>query len=327
MTTNGCQELNHMVDFDLAQVRSFVAVADQRSFRRAAATLAITQQALSKRVKRLEQRLGERLFARTRHDVRITEAGSRFLPHARNLLRIGAEAIASVQLQPEVLRVDVWGQDLPPERLLIAMTEAEPALLLALSMRSDLHSALEALKRSEIDATFGRVNDLAEPWPSRLSYRMAILTPVRALVARAHPLARADVVTPDDIRPYGLGLPGEHMPAEVIGWIHRYADWFDIPLSSGEDSMPVNVAVSTVFDNGANPSDYIRIPIEPRPCFPWYAVWRSDDAHRGVRLLNDAISDSEDTAQWLSFDPNRDWLPDVDISLMRRDMSQTLQTA
>jgi DNA-binding transcriptional LysR family regulator len=46
------------VDLDLANVRAFVAVVEQRHFGRAAATLHLTQQALSKRVARLEARSG-----------------------------------------------------------------------------------------------------------------------------------------------------------------------------------------------------------------------------------------------------------------------------
>ena len=74
------------MDLDLTQVRAFVVAADQLHFGRAAAQLFLTQQALSKRISRLEQALGEQLFVRGSRGVELSDAGRRFLPHARSLL-------------------------------------------------------------------------------------------------------------------------------------------------------------------------------------------------------------------------------------------------
>lgn len=62
-------------------VETFLAVAKQRSFRRAAAALGVTPSAVSQAVRALEARLGAALFARTTRNVGLTEAGQRF--HAR----------------------------------------------------------------------------------------------------------------------------------------------------------------------------------------------------------------------------------------------------
>src|SRR4051812_3959838 len=75
------------VDLDLAQVRAFVAVVDEGTFGKAAPSLAVTQQALSKRVSRLESHLG-RLLERQPGGIRLTPAGERFLPVARQLLEL-----------------------------------------------------------------------------------------------------------------------------------------------------------------------------------------------------------------------------------------------
>lgn len=71
------------MDLDVAQVRAFVRTAEELHFGRAAGTLAISQQALSKRIARLESLLGTELFQRGGNGVRLTEAGQRFLPPAR----------------------------------------------------------------------------------------------------------------------------------------------------------------------------------------------------------------------------------------------------
>ncbi|TNE42006.1 MAG: LysR family transcriptional regulator, partial [Alphaproteobacteria bacterium] len=58
---------------------AFVVVAEQKSFTRAAAKLSISQSALSQIVRRLEERLGVRLLARTTRSVGPTEAGERLV--------------------------------------------------------------------------------------------------------------------------------------------------------------------------------------------------------------------------------------------------------
>ena len=55
----------------------FLAVARERSFTRAAATLGIAQSTLSHTIKRLETRMGIRLLSRTTRNVALTEAGRR----------------------------------------------------------------------------------------------------------------------------------------------------------------------------------------------------------------------------------------------------------
>ncbi|MGY3440413.1 MULTISPECIES: LysR family transcriptional regulator [unclassified Bradyrhizobium] len=64
-------------------VEAFLAVAQHRSFRRAATELGVTPSAISQAVRALEARLGAVLFIRTTRSVGLTEAGERFLARAR----------------------------------------------------------------------------------------------------------------------------------------------------------------------------------------------------------------------------------------------------
>jgi len=74
------------MNFDLSDMRAFVAVADFGSFRAAAQTLHISQPALSRRVDKLEQALGFRLFERTTRKVELNAMGRSFVPKARHVL-------------------------------------------------------------------------------------------------------------------------------------------------------------------------------------------------------------------------------------------------
>jgi DNA-binding transcriptional LysR family regulator len=74
------------MNFDLSDLRAFVASADLGSFRAAADSLNISPSALSRRVEKLEGALGVRLFERTTRKMELTVAGRSFVEKARNVL-------------------------------------------------------------------------------------------------------------------------------------------------------------------------------------------------------------------------------------------------
>jgi DNA-binding transcriptional LysR family regulator len=71
---------------DLYDLAAFAVVAEQGSFTRAAAELAMSQSALSHAIKSLEERLGVRLLSRTTRSVSVTEAGETLLRSLRPAL-------------------------------------------------------------------------------------------------------------------------------------------------------------------------------------------------------------------------------------------------
>lgn len=71
---------------EMADLTAFVVVAEERSFTRAAARLGLSQSALSQIVRRLEERLGIRLLARTTRSVAPTEAGERLVARLSPML-------------------------------------------------------------------------------------------------------------------------------------------------------------------------------------------------------------------------------------------------
>lgn len=76
---------------DLEYLKSFCAVAQLKSFRKAAELLQVTQPAVSRRIKSLENSLGTQLLKRSPQSVSLTKAGSNFLPYAERLLNIMEE--------------------------------------------------------------------------------------------------------------------------------------------------------------------------------------------------------------------------------------------
>lgn len=70
---------------DLRQLRSFMSVAQQNGFRRAASSLHIAQPAISRHIKQLEDSLGVELIHRTSGGIRLTEAGQTLLRHSEEV--------------------------------------------------------------------------------------------------------------------------------------------------------------------------------------------------------------------------------------------------
>ena len=85
---------------DLVQLEHFLAVADERTFTRAAERVFRTQPALSQSIKKLEIELGAPLFMRDNGDVSLTEAGKLLEHYAQRMLKLRDEATRAIaQLQ------------------------------------------------------------------------------------------------------------------------------------------------------------------------------------------------------------------------------------
>src|SRR5260370_8505776 len=96
---------------DLRHLRYFVAVAAHGSFNRAADTLHLTQPALSRQVKDLEEELGVPLLVRGQNTVKLTESGGLFYEEAREVI---ARANQAVQRMRAEARTDPLPLGHPP---------------------------------------------------------------------------------------------------------------------------------------------------------------------------------------------------------------------
>ena len=81
---------------DLSQLETFLAVAEERSFSRAAVRLRRTQPAVSQVISKLEGELGEVLFERASRDGSLTDAGEVLREYAQKMLNLRTEAAAAL---------------------------------------------------------------------------------------------------------------------------------------------------------------------------------------------------------------------------------------
>ena len=81
----------------LAQIRYFVAVAEEGNVGRAAEKLRIAQPPVSRQIQALEAEIGTPLFARTPRGMRLLPSGEAFLGRARSILNAVDEATAAAR--------------------------------------------------------------------------------------------------------------------------------------------------------------------------------------------------------------------------------------
>lgn len=82
---------------ELKTLRSFIVLAEELHFRRAAERLHIAQPALSQQIKQLERQLGIELFSRSSRSVALTAAGTAFLTEALRTVAAADRAVETAQ--------------------------------------------------------------------------------------------------------------------------------------------------------------------------------------------------------------------------------------
>jgi len=170
---------------ELRHLRSFVAVAEERSFTRAALRLSLTQPALSRTIAQFERLLGVALLHRTRQVVELTSAGQHFLPAAKRALAVVEDALRSATEDIPPLRVGfTYGAALPYIAPIVkAFERAQPRASVELHRVDD---PLAGLGDGRSDIAFLPMA------PDDPSIETAILAeePRVAAIPADHPLAR-----------------------------------------------------------------------------------------------------------------------------------------
>jgi len=186
--------------FDLAQLRCFVAVAEELHFGRAAARLHMTQPPLSRQIQLLEHAVGVQLLECTSRSVRLTAAGAGLYRDAGTILRLAQEAAQTAARtgQGQAGRVvigytAVSGYVLIP-KLLAAAGRSLPGIELVLEEMVSSEQ-LRALDTQRIDLGFLRPLQGAPG----VRYHPASREPMLLALPARHPLAGKAKVRPADL--------------------------------------------------------------------------------------------------------------------------------
>lgn len=192
---------------DFYQLAYFRKVAETSSLSRAAAELRITQPAVSKQIRSLEDELGERLFDRIGKKVFLTRAGEVLLTHVDRILRSVDEAKTAVRdLSAECSGELVIGTSdhISIHRLpdvLKACITAFPKIDLKLRCHRS-ETILELVAKNQVD--LGVIT--LQKTPPNITSRIIWKDPMSLVVPVGHPLTSAKRVRLKDIVQHGMIL-------------------------------------------------------------------------------------------------------------------------
>ncbi|MFF4342789.1 LysR family transcriptional regulator [Kitasatospora sp. NPDC001540] len=307
---------------DLEAVRTYVAVAEAGQFQKAATDLAITQQAVSKRIAGLERDLGVRLFARTPRGAEPTVDGQAFLPHARELLRAAERAAASVRPGGRPLRVDVINSRGAASRLMRAFHRAHPGVELDIVMLLDIESAVAALRSGAVDASFRAVAAPGLPLPEDLTATRVVDEPLDLLTGPGHALAAARSVRLADLAGHRIWMPGILPGSEWGAYYAALAAEFGLTIESTGPNFGSDALLDTIADTPALatfmgedtrlvwPTTYglRRIPVtDPVPVYPHSLLQHRDNPHPALPALHAHLAAAASPAAPGAWVP--DWVP------------------
>jgi DNA-binding transcriptional LysR family regulator len=197
-----------------AWLEALVAIADHKSFAKAADHLYRGQGRISSYISALEREVGVRLFDRGQRPVRLTEEGEVFLQHARQALSVlnaGRQAARALKGRAKGVAVAAH-----PSASAVYM----PGVLAEFDRRNpDLRVTVVERDMRAIDAAFesGEVSMALRPTippvVSRfdLNYQPLWSEPIMAVVSADHPAAKSGVLSLDDLVTEQLAIGGRNI--------------------------------------------------------------------------------------------------------------------
>jgi DNA-binding transcriptional LysR family regulator len=307
-------------DLDLRLLRHFVAVAEELHFSRAAERLFVAQQAISRDVRKLEDRVGTPLLDRTSRRVALTPAGRRLLARARQLLALHDEILRELRGEATSLLVDVVGERLTPALILGAARNRTAGYEFFARFHGGLEAALPLLAAHRLDVTFGRWHGVIGQVPNGLRHELVRYERIAVLVPERHRLAEWAEIPMSALREADACWHcGDHASGE---WEHAMLQLFadsDMqptpprPNVRGVDELAYHLQqwdspVLTISSQPDVPGAVIRPLVEPVAVYPWSMIWRTDLRHPGVAALRAASRHLADREGWLDL-PEKAWLP------------------
>jgi DNA-binding transcriptional LysR family regulator len=184
----------------IEDLRAFVLVSEFGNFHRAAEDLALTQSALSRRLKKMEDVLGARLMDRTSRTIRLTAIGEEFLPTAKRMVREFERSVSNIH--------DVIQKRAGVVTMASVMTIAHNVLPQVIARFAESYPAVSVRVMDDVgpkvaefvatgDAEFGIALD-AEDRPN-LEFRPLVEDPYMLACRTDHPLAEKKQVMWSDL--------------------------------------------------------------------------------------------------------------------------------
>ena len=192
-----------MLPFTLQQLRILKAIATEKNFTRAASSLYISQPALSKQIKLLEESLGTILINRQRNNISLTESGEIFLQYSERILILCEESCrALIDLKKgdrgnlKVGASQTIGTYLMP-RILALFAQNYPQIDLKVQVDSTRSISHSIIKR-EIDiAIVG--GEISKKLKKKLTIQPFVYDELSLIISKSHPFALKQSIKKEDL--------------------------------------------------------------------------------------------------------------------------------
>lgn len=187
----------------------FLEIARQGSLARAADVLAISQPAISKTLRELEELLETRLFERTRQGAELTAAGTLFMRYAGPSVQVLREGVGSVRGEaraPSQVRIGVLStvESLLMPEVLCRLHQRHSALVIEVVTGASAQ-LLGQLRVGELELVVGRMTD--SPQIQGLSFEHLYSESMTLVVRPGHPLLARQSLERARVGDYPLVLP------------------------------------------------------------------------------------------------------------------------
>ncbi len=220
---------------ELRQLRYFVAVGEAGNISRAAKKLFLTQPALSRQIKALEEEIGQCLLERSAHSIRLTPVGDALLSESRDLLQRADAMLDRVRAAGQGVRLRVgYAPSLASSLLSVAVESFAQKHPTARVELFDLSTKemLAGLEDDTLDVALG----VGQPRGGRgLKWTPLLQVSVQLAVNRNHPLARRKQVTAAEVASEPLLVYCQRDYPEywsaITGWLREHQQR---PIIAGE---------------------------------------------------------------------------------------------
>lgn len=295
-----------MEQYEANDLLIFARVAEAGSFSRAAERVGLPKSTVSRRIARLEERLGERLMLRTTRRLTLTEFGEQLLIHARQV----ADEVDAVKALSEYRQIRPSGRlrvSMPHDfatLLLTDMLAAFVALHPAVSLELDLSPRRVDLLGENFDLAL-RIGDL--PDDTLLAARRIAMFSSGLYAAPSYLANRGDPASPDELAQHDalrlLARNGEPVP-----WIlaHGERKWQGVPAGRTAANAPdLLIELARAGAGIAAVPDYFAAPsvrrgelrrVLPDWHMPSHAAWAVFPGRRLMPAKSRAFIDMLQTA-------------------------------
>lgn len=149
-----------MITLDVEAVKAFILIIDLKSFTRAAEVLGTSQSVLSVKIKRLEDKIGQRLIERTSRQIRISHYGELFISSARNFITAHEQAISKLSSFQDKFKLGISCHAMGPEvqHIFFELRKLFPSIIFEINQDTP-GVLLDNFSRNDLDIIILRAED------------------------------------------------------------------------------------------------------------------------------------------------------------------------